>query len=167
LTDEDLNALDNAGRPTYLLSIDASTKMTEELKAYLKIGEDSGLSKGALVSARKNWFFMEKREHVPILFAYLGRRNTRFIRTRCEIAPLTGFLCVYPLQGIDPDMLCVALNHPSTILELAKVGKSYGDGAIKVEPGGLRKLIVPFEAIRASGIKIQESVEPLALALDF
>ena len=167
LTDEDLDALDSAGRPTYLLSIDASTKMTEELKAYLKIGEDSGLSKGALVSARKNWFFMEKREHVPILFAYLGRRNTRFIRTRCEIAPLTGFLCVYPLQGVDPDMLCVALNHPSTILELAKVGKSYGDGAIKVEPGGLRKLIVPFEAIRASGIKIQESVEPLALALDF
>lgn len=164
LTSDDLEELDRGGRPTYLLSIDSKTKMTNEIKNYLQLGEDSGLSKGALVSARKHWYFMEKREHVPILFAYLGRRNTRFIRTRCDVSPLTGFLCVYPLAGIDTDKLWVALNHPSTILELAKVGKSYGDGAIKVEPGGLRKLIVPFPALEAAGLKV-EQLEP-AIMLD-
>ena len=156
LTADDLEQLDQKNRPTYLLSIDASTKMTDNLKKYLQRGVESGLSKGALVSARKNWFFMEKREHVPILFAYLGRRNTRFIRTRCDVSPLTGFLCVYPAEGVNPDKLCAALNHSSTILELAKVGKSYGDGAIKVEPGGLRKLVVPFEALEAAGLKVHD-----------
>lgn len=165
LTSEDLDELDRNGRPTFLLSIDATTKMSTALKKYLQRGVDSGLSQGALVSARKHWYFMEKREHVPILFAYLGRRNTRFIRTRCDVSPLTGFLCVYPLQGVDADKLCAALNHPSTILELAKVGKSYGDGAIKVEPGGLRKLIVPFEALEAAGLKVGEVSKPLTLDL--
>jgi hypothetical protein len=165
LTEEDLEELDRNDRPTFLLSIDSKTKMTDALRAYLQMGVESGLSKGALVSARKNWYFMEKREHVPILFAYLGRRNTRFIRTRCEISPLTGFLCVYPLDGVDVDKLCAALNHPSTILELAKVGKSYGDGAIKVEPGGLRKLVVPFEALEAAGIQVSPHSDPLTLDL--
>jgi len=151
---EDLRSLDASGRPTYLLSIDSETKMTEELQRYLIRGEKDGENSGALVRARKVWYYMEKRESVPILFAYLGRRKTRFIRSFVEISPLTGFLCVYPLEGVDTDRLCETLNHPSTISELAKVGKSYGNGAIKVEPGGLRNLIVPFEAIKSSGLKI-------------
>lgn len=167
LTAADLEELDRNVRPTYLLSIDATTKMTEALKKYLQLGVDSGVSEGALVSARKNWFFMEKRDHVPILFAYLGRRNTRFIRARCDVSPLTGFLCVYPAEGVNVDKLCAALNHPSTILELAKVGKSYGDGAIKVEPGGLRKLIVPFEALEAAGLKVSQIINPMTLDLEF
>jgi hypothetical protein len=152
LNSADLENLDVIDRPTYLLSIDANTIMYPNLEDYLRTGEESGLSKKALVSARKFWYFMEKREPVPILFAYLGRRNVRFIRVEAPIQPLTGFLCVYPQKNINVDTLVAALNHPSTINELSKVGKSYGNGAIKVEPGGLRKLIVPWEAINSTGI---------------
>lgn len=151
---EDLEELDSNGRPTYLLSIDSETSIYPELLEYLKSGEATGVNQGALVSARKTWYFMEKRKPVPILFAYLGRRNVRFTRVNTVIQPLTGFLCVYPLAHIDADQLAVALNHPSTILELSKVGKSYGDGAIKVEPGGLRKLVVPWDAIYAAKLEV-------------
>lgn len=41
---------------------------------------------------------MEQREVPPILFAYLGRRNTRFILNEAGILPLTGFLCVYHVK---------------------------------------------------------------------
>ncbi len=149
----DLEDLDAMGRPTYLLSINQDSEINLELSKYLKYGEELGIHKRALVSARKNWYFMEKREPVPILFAYLGRRNVRFTLVETEIQPLTGFLCIYPLKGVDAEKLVQALNHPSTIKELSKVGKSYGDGAIKVEPGGLRKLVIPFEALKHAGIK--------------
>jgi adenine-specific DNA-methyltransferase len=153
LSIEDLENLDDNDRPTYLLSIDANTVLYPKLQEYIRTGEATGLNKKALVSARKCWYFMEKREPVPILFAYLGRRNVRFTIVDVAIQPLTGFLCVYPLNNVTAEALVTALNHPSTINELSKVGKSYGDGAIKVEPGGLRKLIVPWEAIEAAGIK--------------
>ena len=67
----------------------------------------------------------------------------------------TGFLCVYPKEGIKANLLHKALNHGSTLGQLALVGKSYGDGAIKVEPGGMRKLIVPYEALDFAGIKLK------------
>ena len=158
LNSADLKYLDDNERPTYLLSIDANTIMYPNLQKYIEAGEASGLSKKALVSARKYWYFMEKREPVPILFAYLGRRNVRFIKVDVPIQPLTGFLCVYPQKGVSVETLVSALNHPITINELSKVGKSYGNGAIKVEPGGLRKLIVPWEAIDAAGIDVSSLV---------
>jgi hypothetical protein len=152
ITLEFLNQLDSAGRPTYLLSVDSETPIEGALKSYLDTGEELGINKGALVSMRKKWYFMEKRIPVPILFAYLGRRNNRFIDAQTEITPLTGFLCVYPKQGVDKKKLLKALNHPSSIQELSRIGKSYGDGAVKVEPGGLRKMIIPLDALVASGL---------------
>jgi adenine-specific DNA-methyltransferase len=152
LTLDDLEALDLSGRPTFLLSISKTTEITEPLKRYLAIGESTGISGRALVQARSSWYLMERRAPVPILFCYLGRRNQRFILTKCDVQPTTGFLCVYPAQAIHPAKLQMALNHPSTIRELSRVGKSYGDGALKVEPGGLRKLIVPHEALATAGL---------------
>ena len=152
ITLEFLNALDSAGRPTYLLSIDQETVIEGALEKYLRSGVEEGVHNGALVSARKHWYFMEKRIPVPILFAYLGRRNNRFIDAQTQITPLTGFLCVYPKPGVDKQKLLKALNHPLSIKELSRIGKSYGDGAVKVEPGGLRKMILPLPALRESGL---------------
>jgi adenine-specific DNA-methyltransferase len=152
LSSDDLEELDSSGRPTFLLSIEKTTKISNELRQYLAIGEESGLPNRALVKARSLWYLMEKRKPVPLLFCYLGRRNQRFILAECDVRPTTGFLCVYPLDGIDPVKLHAALNHESTIQALARVGKSYGDGALKVEPGGLRKLIVPLEALTSAGL---------------
>lgn len=152
---EFLDDLDKAGRPTYLLSIDEQTVQSRALKSYLAFGVEQGVNKGALVSLRKHWFYMEKRKPVPILFAYLGRRNNRFIDAKTEITPLTGFLCVYPKPGVDKQKLLKALNHPSSIAELSRIGKSYGDGAVKVEPGGLRKMIITLEALKESGLQRQ------------
>jgi hypothetical protein len=46
-----------------------------------------GLPKRPLISTRRPWFKMEQREVPPILFAYLGRRNTRFILNEAGILP--------------------------------------------------------------------------------
>jgi hypothetical protein len=85
---------------------------------------------------------MEQRKVPPLLFAYLGRRNTRFIKNEAGVLPLTGFLCVYPIYDDQEyiDNLWNALNHPDTLENLKLVGKSYGSGAVKVEPGNLNKL---------------------------
>ena len=98
---------------------------------------------------------MEKRAVPPLLFAYLGRRNTRFIKNEAGVLPLTGFLCVYPVYN-DPEFvakLWQALNHPDTLENLRLVGKSYGSGAIKVEPGNLNKLPIPEHIVKLFELK--------------
>jgi hypothetical protein len=62
---------------------------------------------------------------------------------------------VYPYND-DPDFvdkLWEALNHPDTLANLPRVAKSYGGGAIKVEPRALERLPIPTHVLQAVGIE--------------
>lgn len=159
ITDETIELLESKGRPTLLLSLtgDHIDIFPEPIRRYLETGERMGLPARPLISQRKPWYKMESRLPPPFLFAYLGRRNSRFIRNTAKVIPLTGFLCVYPRvnDGKYTEQIWKILNHPDTIANLSKVGKSYGDGAIKVEPRLLEKLPIPDHVIEQSGLPIQ------------
>ena len=159
-----LAQLEAKGRPTYLLSIDNRplNALPAHIQEYLAIGVAKGLPERPLIKQRRPWYKMERREIPPFLFAYLGRRGSPFIRNTAGVLPLTGFLCVYPAASPDPnytEKLWKVLNHPDTVANLHLVGKSYGGGAIKVEPGGLRKLHIPAHVLAEAGlvVPIQET----------
>lgn len=155
LTLEDMEALDKGNRPTFLLSINGQENYPKSIQNYLKTGEAMGLPTRALIQQRRPWYKMEKRRIPPLLFAYLGRRSTRFIKNEAGVLPLTGFLCVYPIYDDEAylDNLWRALNHPDTLENLKLVGKSYGSGAIKVEPGNLNNLPIPEHIVSQFNLK--------------
>lgn len=159
ITDKTLDTLQKKGRPTLLLFLNGEPyeDYPDKIKEYLKLGEKLGLTQRPLISQRKPWYRMESRTIPPFLFAYLGRRNSRFVRNTAKIIPLTGFLCVYP-KSEDKEFverLWKILNHPDTIANLVLIGKSYGDGAVKVEPRSLEKLPIPDNVIEESGLPVQ------------
>jgi len=155
LTLKDVESLEMENRPTYLLSLEGQDKYPKSIQDYLKMGEEMGLPSRSLIQQRKPWYKMEKRQVPPLLFAYLGRRNTRFIKNEAQVLPLTGFLCVYPIYNDKKyiDNLWRGLNHPDTLENLKLVGKSYGSGAIKVEPGNLNKLPIPEHIVLQFNLK--------------
>jgi len=155
LTTADLDALDLAGRATWLLRLEreAGSDLPAALRAYLEGAERLGIPDRHLLAARRPWYRMERRPPPPILFAYLGRRNCRFVLNEASAIPLTAFLCLYPEDGRPGQIksLWQALNHPTTQSNLAYVGKSYGRGAIKVEPRQLERLEVPIHVLEEAG----------------
>lgn len=155
LTPKHIKALEEQNRPTFLLSINGQESYPKAIESYLKIGENLGLPNRSLIQQRKPWYKMEKRQIPPLLFAYLGRRNIRFIKNEADILPLTGFLCVYPIYNDKEyiNNLWQALNHPDTLENLKFVGKSYGSGALKVEPGNLKKLPIPEHIVERFHLK--------------
>lgn len=159
ITQETLDILRQKGRPTLLLSLNSEPFecYPEKLKKYLRDGEKLGLPQRPLISQRKPWYKTEVRNVPPFLFAYLGRRNVRFIRNTARIIPLTGFLCVYPKSEEKEfvERLWKILNHPDTVSNLVLIGKSYGDGAVKVEPRALERLPIPDSVIEESGLPVQ------------
>jgi len=152
ITEDTIDYLRAKGRPTLLLSLSGEPLETypPAVREYLKKGEALGLPQRPLISQRRPWYKMESRVAPPFLFAYLGRRNTRFIRNIAGVVPLTGFLCIYPKNNAPQyiEQLWRILSHPETIANLSVVGKSYGDGAIKVEPRFLKKLPIPETVIK-------------------
>ncbi len=159
ITESTLDSLRARGRPTLLLSLNDQNfeAYPEQLKSYLEQGEALGLPKRPLISQRDPWYKMESRTPPAFLFAYLGRRNARFIRNTAKVIPLTGFLCVYPKTNDKEfvERVWKILSHPDTIANLAMIGKSYGDGAVKVEPRSLERLPIPDSVITEFGLPIQ------------
>ena len=167
---ETLAQLEAAGRPTLLFSPDGRPMRSfpPAVQAYLTQGEARGIAGRTLIATRRPWYKMERRPVPPILFAYLGRRNTRFIRNRAGVVPLTGFLCVYPLRD-DPayvERVWQVLRHPATITNLSLVGKSYGGGALKVEPRALEALPLPAQVVSAVGLEPPPRSEQLQWCAD-
>jgi hypothetical protein len=158
-----VKALDAAGKPTLLFSLDniPLNQLPKSLREYLKQGEELGLHKRSLISTRRPWYKMEVRPVPPFLFAYLGRRNARFIRNDAGVMPLTGFLCVYARNNSPQfiNQLWTILRHPQTVSNLSLVGKSYGGGAIKVEPRSLERLRLPLELVLKSGIQYNKGTQ--------
>lgn len=151
-----LAALDASGRPTVLFCPDGRelNGFPASVQRYLNEGEQKGLAARPLLATRRPWYKMEVRKAPPILFAYLGRRNARFVRNLAGVVPLTGFLCVYP-RSDDPaflERLWSVLSHPATLANLSFVGKSYGSGCIKVEPRALERLPLPADLVRKFGL---------------
>lgn len=146
LTMPDMDTLDNIGRPTFLLSVEESFEdLPPPLQRYIQQGVEAGLPQRALIGLRKPWYRTEKRAIPELLFAYLGRRNIRFIRNTAQVLPLHCLHCVYTYSK-DPQQienLWKVFNHPDTLALLGYVSKSYGAGALKVEPQNLKKLPIP------------------------
>lgn len=156
ITKETIRKLEKKGRPTLLFFPNGVRweEMPQSVKNYIEEGEKSGLAKRALISTRQPWYKMEVREVPIFLFAYLGRRNARFIKNQAGIVPLTGFLCIYPRSNDQEyiEKLWQVLQHPKTIANLQLVGKSYGSGAIKVEPRSLERLPIQSELVKQLGL---------------
>jgi hypothetical protein len=168
LTTADLDRLEAAGRATWLLNLtdDPSEKLPSQLQTYLKSGELTGLHEKSLIKTRRPWYKMEKRTPPPILFAYLGRRDCRFVLNEADVVPLTGFLCVYPWDTTQTGVkkLWRALNHPDTLANLRFVSKSYGGGALKTEPRQLDQLEIPQSVLDEVGLGSLKSIsQPMLL----
>ena len=169
ITNETIKKLEEKGRPTKLLSLDniPLEKLPRKLIEYLKQGEKMGINERALIRSRRPWYKMEKRLPPPILFSYLGRRNTRFIRNYLDLVPLTGFLCIYPNKN-DPtyiEKLWKVLQHPETISNLSLVAKSYGAGALKAEPRALEKLPLSAHVLSEQGLLIRQKEKQLEFSV--
>jgi len=154
IREEDLERLDAAGRPTWLLSLDDRplSQFPAPVQEYIRWGEEQGLHLRPLLSTRNPWYKTEQREIPPFLFAYLGRRNSRFIRNQAGVVPLSCFLCVYPRHAERGyiERLWKVLSSPQVNTALPLVGKSYGKGAVKVEPRSLERLPVPTSLLESS-----------------
>lgn len=156
ITAATLQAARAAGRPTLLFAPDNRplAAFAPAVQRYLAHGVAQGLPNHALIQQRRPWYKMETRAVPPFLFAYLGRRSARFIRNQARVMPLTSFLCVYPHNndGNAHEQLWQILCHPQTVANLALVGKSYGSGAIKVEPRALERLPLPSDVVAQAGL---------------
>jgi len=161
LTEKEIIELERKGRPTMLLYIDKpESNLPKNLLDYIEEGERLELNKRALIKSRNPWYKTEKREIPEMLFAYLGRRNTRFVINEIGVLPLHTLHCVYTKSKSKNDIINLwsVLNNPETLEYLKYVSKSYGSGALKAEPQNLKNLPIPEKLVNKYQLDIKRNI---------
>ena len=128
------------------------------LSAYLKQGEERGISAAYLCSRRKPWYLQERREPAPFLVTYMTRRDTeshpfRFFLNRSKALATNVFILLYPKPALNR----LLADEPERMVDLLDIlnglerkmvidgGRTYGGGLHKLEPGELANLPLPPE----------------------
>lgn len=125
------------------------------LWSYLQKGKKQGLHERYLCASKEAWYFQEKRAPSLYMATYMGRSNVngqapiRFFLNYSQAITTNVFLHLYP----KPSLLSLLTEHPSRkkelldlmnaipLQEFLRVGRAYGGGLHKVEPGELKNLV--------------------------
>lgn len=128
---------------------------------YIMGGEMIGINNGHLASKRNPWYKLEKRSPAPIIFAYMGRKNTkrgvfRFYRNKSKALVTNAYYNLYPKKEVFNkitnreeaiDLIFNLLNKLDSN-ELITKGRSYGGGLHKLEPNELSKLKLEQQSVQ-------------------
>jgi hypothetical protein len=125
--------------------LDIRTSKSKSVKKYLLKGKRLGVHLGQICRNRSRWYEMERREVPPILATYMSKGGPRFAKNLAGLVPLNVFHGVYPkdLSPHQVNQLLSYLNSDEFREKVARGGRIYSSGLIKVEPRELMAISVP------------------------
>jgi len=121
---------------------------------YLQSGKKQGLHERYLCASKEVWYYQEKRAPSLYMATYMGRSNgngqapIRFYLNHSQAIATNVFLHLYPKPALlnllneQPERMKELLDLMNAIplQEFMRVGRAYGGGLHKVEPGELKNL---------------------------
>ncbi len=122
---------------------------------YFQAGKKQGLHERYLCASREVWYFQEKRAPSLFIASYMGRSNgngqapIRFFLNHSQAIATNVLLHLYPkpaLMGLfseNPERMkeLLDLMNSTPLQEFMRIGRAYGGGLHKVEPGELKNLV--------------------------
>jgi hypothetical protein len=133
---------------------DAVKERYPGLWQYLQTGKKQELHERYLCASKEVWYFQEKRAPSPYMASYMGRSNgngqapIRFFLNHSQAIATNVFLHLYPKPALmkllneSPERMkeLLVLMNAIPMQEFLRVGRAYGGGLHKVEPGELKNL---------------------------
>jgi len=158
-TDESFQELAAHNKNVFILNA-ASALDDENVKKYIRLGENADIHKLFLTSRRSPWFAIEKQTIAPIWVSVFYRAGMKFIRNEANAHNLTTFHCIYPNPLIvDTDLFFAYLMTDVARQIFDDSRREYGNGLKKFEPNDINR------ALMADLTIIDESTQAIILSL--
>lgn len=149
LGDSDLEAFTQNGHKYLLLKTDLSkTLLPKPLQTYIEQGEKAGVPQAHKCQVRRPWYAIPRTFAPPAFIQCMSASWPRLVVNRSAFTCTNNILRVTWREEKHPakDWTRLALGTLSTLSQLSAelVGRSYGGGVLKVEPGEVLNLAVPL-----------------------
>jgi len=136
-TKDDFATIVRKNKKAYLL--DGTRSQNENVRNYLRLGEEQDVHNKYLTSHRNPWYSQESRPPAPIWVGVFNRKGLRFVRNEAEIRNLTTFHCLY-LNMFYKNKANLVFAYLITTMAREVFDdnrREYGDGLEKFEPNDL------------------------------
>lgn len=147
-----LETLNQEGRSTYLF-YPADTP-SDASRAYIAEGEARGVQQAYKCRVRSPWWRVPLVPVPDLIFTYMSGDAPRLVNNSARANILNsvhGVRLSDDRRDIGTELLPIAMLNSLTLLGAELVGRSYGGGILKVEPGEARRLPLPSaDALEAS-----------------
>ncbi|QTN00955.1 N-6 DNA methylase [Sediminibacillus dalangtanensis] len=138
---DDYKSLVESGAPVLLLNIQESNPSSEQVRAYLAHGEDSGSNARYLTKRRRPWYKNETRLPPDIFISTFSRKKVKFIRNEAGVRSLTCFHGLYMLPEYREKLELLMAYFMTGISQeiLEECQRQYGKGLKKLEPNDIKQ----------------------------
>jgi hypothetical protein len=142
-------------------------RLSAAAKRYIEWGEGEGVNEGYKCRIRDPWWIVPLVEPAPVLVTYMNAAGVRLVANSSKQPHLNSLHGLYLLRGRAKlaRALSVAAASSLSLASAEFVGRSYGGGVLKVEPGEAAKILVPEpELVRANMHELMSLEEVVAHA---
>lgn len=145
-TETDQGELAEAGRKCFLLHTSGKDGSPRGLEQYLKQGEDAGVSTRFKCRQREKWHQIPDVEPPDAFLQYMCGGHPRIVLNEARASCTNSLHRITwraESSGIDPRWFALAMLTSLTRLSAELIGRKYGGGLLKLEPGDARRLLLP------------------------
>lgn len=131
--------------------------------AYIAAGERAGVDEAYKCRARRPWWRVPLPARADLLLTYMNADTPRLVTNDVRVRHLNSVHGVYVRAGVgaaERDLLPIAALNTLTLLGAETVGRAYGGGLLKLEPGEADGLPVPSPALLAEHATALEALRP-------
>jgi hypothetical protein len=128
----------------WLLAIPRDLPLQGALRAYVERFEEE-VSKRFLPSQRQPWYSITDLSRPDLVIAPLAKRGFKVVSNAVRAVPSNNLFGITMRNGADSHQLADWLRSADGQRELLRASRRYHGGSHKLEPGDLKRVLVPAE----------------------
>ncbi|MGV6861023.1 MAG: Eco57I restriction-modification methylase domain-containing protein [Putridiphycobacter sp.] len=147
-TDSDIKKLEANNRPTRLLQINDSDKISKELEKYLQIGKEEKIPNRYKCQIRKNWYVIPNISDTPDAFIFKrSHLYPKLLKNESNAYVTDSAYKISMKDNYDLNSFIFSFYNTLTLILTEIEGRYYGGGVLELTPSEFKKLAIPYMEI--------------------
>ncbi|MFI3190834.1 hypothetical protein BCS42_03795 [Crenothrix sp. D3] len=145
LSKKDYNNLKKADKPCYILDLNniLESDFTDELKSYLKIGEEKDIPQRYKCKIRTRWFDIPSIWKSEGFFFKRGHHYPKLLVNKADVYVTDSAYRIKMKDGMSMENFTMSFYNSLTLLFAELNGRYYGGGVLELTPNEFKGLPIP------------------------